>query len=92
MVWRALIGLLWGAVLIAIGVALATDYRGVATKHIELASRVVYPLGPSRRAGWMDERLVRRRARFVVFDRIFGGMVAVSGTVTFLVGGYLLLA
>lgn len=89
--WRALLGLLWGVILIVVGSALAADYRGIATKHIELASRLVHPFSPSQRPSWTDDRLVRRRARFIVFDRIFGGVVILLGAVALFTGGYLLL-
>jgi len=88
--WRAVVGLLWGPLLILIGMALAVDYRGIATRHIELAMRVVRPVPPARRPGWDDERLVRRRDFFVVLDRGFGVPVTLAGIVSSFTGAYLL--
>jgi hypothetical protein len=91
MMWRALLGLLWGVLLIMVGVALAVDYRGIATRHIGLAMRVVRPFSPFRRTGWTHDRLARRRARFIAFDRLFGVLIILLGAVALVNGGYLLL-
>lgn len=88
--WRAVLGLLSGVILIAVGMALAFDYRGIATRHIELAMRFVHPISSSRRMSWEDPRLVRCRARFIAFDRFFGVLKAVMGVVGLVAGGFLL--
>ncbi|WP_139128864.1 hypothetical protein [Micromonospora nigra] len=75
--------------MIAIGAALAGDCRGIATKHAELSMRVVGTLSPFR---WTADRLDRRRARFVVFDRILGAGMVLMGVVALTGGGYLLLS
>ncbi|MFI5490517.1 hypothetical protein [Micromonospora echinaurantiaca] len=84
-----MLGLLWGVLLIVIGAALASDYRGIATKHIELSMQVVRPVSPFR---WTDDRLDRRRARFIVFDRLFGVLMILMGVGSLVGGGYLLLS
>ncbi|MEV5817699.1 hypothetical protein ACFYMB_01385 [Micromonospora haikouensis] len=88
---RALLGIVFGILLILVGVALAADYRGLATRHIELSMRTVRPISPFKRKGWMGEELVRRRSRFVVFDRFFGGVMVFLGMVALIVGGNLLI-
>ena len=87
---RGVTGVLFGLLLIAIGVALAFDYRRVATRHIEFAMRVVRPITPFRRRNWTDDRLARRKARFVVFDRLFGLLMIVLGAVALVSGAYIL--
>ncbi|MEW2429769.1 hypothetical protein AB0877_17300 [Micromonospora sp. NPDC047644] len=87
MMWRVLLGLLLGVLFIVIGAALASDYRGFATKHIELSMQVVRPLSPFRRT---DDRLARRRAFFIVFDRLFGVLMIVAGVAMLVGGGQLL--
>ncbi|MEV4811849.1 hypothetical protein [Micromonospora avicenniae] len=89
--WRALIGVLWGALLVVIGVALAANYREIATRHIGLAERVVRPFSPARRTSWTAERLARRRNRFVVLDRLSGVVITLLGTLALVNGGRLLL-
>lgn len=85
--WRAMLGLVWGILLVLVGSALAINYRGVATRHIELAMRFVRPVSPSNRMSWSDERIVRRRARFIVLDRILGVMIILAGSGSLVIGG-----
>lgn len=87
--WRVFLGLMLGLLLIVIGVALANDYRGIATKHIELSMQTVRPLSPFR---WTDDRLARRRARFIVFDRLFGVLTILAGVGMMVGAGHLLLS
>lgn len=87
--WRSLLGLLWGVLLIVIGVALASDYRGIATRHIDLSMQIVRPVSPLR---WTDERLARRRTRFILFDRVFGVLIILMGVGSLIAGGSLLLS
>lgn len=90
--WRAMLGLVWGVLLVLVGLALATDWRGVATRHIELAMRFVRPVSPFKRIGWSDKRIVRRRDRFVILDRILGLIILLFGSGTLVIGGYLIVA
>lgn len=83
--WRAWLGFPFGVLLIMVGAALAYDYRGIATKHVELAERIVRPVSPFR---WSDERLARRRAFSIMFDRLFGVLVVGVGLVSLVVSGY----
>ncbi|MFI6242358.1 hypothetical protein ACIBEF_21030 [Micromonospora sp. NPDC050795] len=76
MMGRVMLGLIWAMLFIVIGVALAGDYRGIATKHIELSMRFVRPVSPFRGD---DDQLARRRAFFIVSDRLFGVMVTLAG-------------
>ncbi|MFD0785197.1 hypothetical protein ACFQZ8_14925 [Micromonospora azadirachtae] len=90
--WRALIGVLWGALLVVIGLALAANHREIATRHIGLAERVVRPFSPARRTNWTADRLTRRRNRFVVLDRLLGLVITLFGVVALVNGGRLLLS
>ncbi|QKW14103.1 hypothetical protein [Verrucosispora sp. NA02020] len=74
--WRVLLGLVFGVLLIVIGTALASDYRGVTTKHVDLSTRFIRPLNPFRSS---DDRIVRRRARFVLLDRFIGALIVLAG-------------
>ncbi|MEU4678316.1 hypothetical protein [Micromonospora sp. NPDC023737] len=74
-----------------IGAALAANHREIATRHIGLAERVVRPLSPARRTNWTADRLVRRRNRFVMLDRLFGVLITSMGAVALVNGGRLLL-
>lgn len=85
--WRAVISIMLGVLFVAIGLALALDYRRIATKHIALAMHVVRPLTPSREIEWMDERLVRRRKFFVLLDRLIGTLIVPVGFVMLIIGG-----
>ncbi|WP_433538065.1 hypothetical protein ACQPZK_10245 [Micromonospora sp. CA-249363] len=89
--WRALISIVLGLLLVTIGLVLALDYRGVATKHIALAMSAVHPLTPSRKLEWQDERLVERRRRFVLLDRLVGVLIVPAGLVMLVAGGQHLL-
>ncbi|WP_157742631.1 hypothetical protein [Micromonospora chokoriensis] len=73
---------------LVIGPALASDYRGIATKHIELSMRFVRPVSPFR---WDDDQLARRRAFFIVFDRLLGVMVTLAGVGMLFAAGHSLL-
>ncbi|CCH15819.1 conserved exported hypothetical protein [Micromonospora lupini str. Lupac 08] len=86
---RVLLGLLVGVLLILIGAALASDYRGIATKHIELSMQTVRSVSPFR---WTDDRLARRRARFIAFDRLFGVLTMLAGATMLVGGAHLLLS
>ncbi|MEH0931380.1 hypothetical protein [Micromonospora sp. CPCC 205558] len=88
MMGRVLLGLMWAVLFIVIGAALASDYRGIATKHIELSMRFVRPVSPFR---WEDEQLARRRAFFIVFDRLFGMMLTLAGVGMLVAVGHSLL-
>ncbi|MEO3742306.1 hypothetical protein [Plantactinospora sp. B5E13] len=85
--WRAWLGFPFGVLLIMVGATLAHDYRGIATKHVELSERVVRPLSPFRRS---DEQRARLRAFSVMFDRLFGVFMMGLGLVSLVVSGYLL--
>lgn len=87
--WRALLGPLLGLLFIVIGASLAGDYRGIATKHMELSMRIVRPLSPFR---WTDDRLARRRTFFIVFDRLFGVLMILAGVAMLVADGQLLLS
>ncbi|GIJ22416.1 hypothetical protein Vlu01_30400 [Micromonospora lutea] len=65
--------------MVLIGLALAADFRGIATRHVELSDRFVGSVGRFRRKGWTQDRLVRRRARFVALDRVIGGVTTLAG-------------
>lgn len=89
--WRGVISILLGALLMTIGAALALNYRGIATKHIALAMGVVRPLTSSRKLMWEDEQLVRRRKFFVLLDRFIGVLMIPVGMVMLATGGQYLL-
>ncbi|WP_422735692.1 hypothetical protein ACN263_18760 [Micromonospora sp. WMMD729] len=89
MMGRVLLELLLAVLFIVIGVALASDCRGIATKHIELSMRVVRPVSPLR---WEDDQLARRRAFFIVFDRLFGVMMTLAGVGMLVAVGHSLLS
>ncbi|MEU8022963.1 hypothetical protein AB0B88_12155 [Micromonospora haikouensis] len=76
----------FGLLLIVTGLALATDYRGVAARHIALAQRVVRPIGLSGRTSRADERL---RSRLILFVRAFGVLMVLLGVVALTGGAYL---
>jgi hypothetical protein len=88
-VGRALLGLVLGVLLVVLGAALATDYRGIATKHVDLSMQMVRPLSPFR---WTEDRLARRRARFIVLDRFIGALTIVSGAMALVTGAQMLLS
>ncbi len=90
--WRAMLGLVWGVLLVLVGLALATDWRGVATRHVELTMRFVRPVSPFKRIGWSDERIVRRRDRFVILDRILGLIILLFGSGALVIGGHFIVA
>lgn len=85
--WRMAFDILLGVFVILMGLALAADYRGIATKHIEMSSRTVRPVSLSRRIPWEDDRLVRRRARFVILDRILGVLMILAGAAVLITAG-----
>lgn len=74
-----MIGMVLGILFVALGLALALDYRGVATKHVAFSMGLVRPLTLSRRLERMDERLVRRRRLFVALDRLIGLLIIPAG-------------
>jgi hypothetical protein len=66
--------LAFAGLMTVVGAALATNYRDVATKHVQAAQR------------WSPR--LRRRPRdpasFVLLDRMLGALFAVAGAATFL--------
>ncbi|GAB3845463.1 hypothetical protein GCM10029963_23800 [Micromonospora andamanensis] len=85
---RAWLGLVLGVLLVVLGAALASDYRGLATKHVDMSMRTVRPISPFRST---EDRLARRRARFIVLDRIIGALTSASGAMALAAGAQLLL-
>ncbi|MEU8050223.1 MULTISPECIES: hypothetical protein [Micromonospora] len=84
---RAIVAVSFGLLLIVTGLALAADYRGIAARHIELAQRLVRPIGLGGRTSRADER---PRDRFILFDRAFGMLMVLLGVVALTGGAYLL--
>jgi hypothetical protein len=83
---RAVLAVSFGLLLIVTGLALAADFRGIASRHFELARRVVRPIGLGGGTRRTDERL---RDRFILFDRAFGVLMVLLGVVALAGGGYL---
>ncbi|WP_353898735.1 hypothetical protein ABUL04_19255 [Micromonospora harpali] len=83
---RAVLAVFLGLLLIVTGLALVTDYRGIAARHIALAQRVVRPIGLGGRTRRADERL---RSRLILLDRAFGVLMVLLGVVALTGGAYL---
>lgn len=86
---RVLFSIVLGVVLSVVGAALAVNYRGIATKHVEMSMSFVGPVSPFR-GGRSGTQLERRRDFFVLLDRIIGLLLALFGAGSMVAGGYLL--
>ncbi len=67
-----------GLVVSAVGLALATNVKGIVTKHVRLSSRWVAPVSPLRR-GVSAERLARRESDMVRIERMLGVLLLLFG-------------
>ncbi|MFF5235451.1 hypothetical protein [Dactylosporangium sp. NPDC000521] len=67
-----------GLVVVVIGLALATSFKGIVDKHVDLSMRWVAPVSPLRRRTPAD-RLARRRADMVWVERALGVALALFG-------------
>ncbi|GAA2600629.1 hypothetical protein GCM10010399_34300 [Dactylosporangium fulvum] len=67
-----------GLLLVLLGLILATDFRGITTKHIALSSNLVGPISPFRR-GRTEDDLRQRQFLFVVLERLLGCLFVLMG-------------
>ncbi|GAA0744052.1 hypothetical protein GCM10010199_71970 [Dactylosporangium roseum] len=69
----------FGLLFVVVGLALATDFRGITTKHIALASNLVRPISPLRK-GRTEQDLQQRQFLLVVLERLLGCMFVLAGS------------
>jgi hypothetical protein len=70
-----------GFVVIPIGLILASNFKGLATRHIKTASALVRPATGRLRRGEAEASTVRRIAFLVRLDRAVGVLLVVIGIV-----------
>lgn len=70
--------LLTGGLVFLVGFTLAINFKGIATKHVAMASRLVGPLSPFRR-GVSAEKLAQRQVDQVRTERMVGALLALLG-------------
>jgi hypothetical protein len=83
---RAAVAIVWGAVLVVLGLALATNFRRVTEWHVRAAMSGVRWLERVPPWRWLrldEETEVRRMVRM---ERLFGVVVALTGSATFVIG------
>ncbi|WP_433212522.1 hypothetical protein ACQP00_00120 [Dactylosporangium sp. CS-047395] len=68
-------GILVGLGFLLVGLALAVNFKGIATKHVALSSRLVGPVSPHRKA----EKVAQRQVGMVRMERMLGGVFAAFG-------------
>lgn len=83
---RAVVAIVLGMVLVLVGLALATNFRGVTEWHIRAAVSSVR--GLERIPPWRLLRLdpVTRVRRGVRMERLFGLVMAMAGSATIVIG------
>jgi hypothetical protein len=70
-----------GVVAIPIGLILAGNFKGAATRHIQAASALVRPVSGRLRGGETEASIDRRIAFFVRLDRAMGVLLVAIGIV-----------
>ena len=84
--WRFLAGVTMGVTMCLLGVALASNFRGMAERHVQQSMSFAGTLRRVPPWRWLpgashDQRL----ARFILLERVFGVALAAVGFV-FLIG------
>ncbi|MFY1673361.1 hypothetical protein ACN27G_25915 [Plantactinospora sp. WMMB334] len=91
--WRLLAGAAMSLVMSPVGVALATNFRGVAEWHVRRSMGAALPLRRVPPWRWLPEvPYDRRLARFVLLERAIGVAFAVVGITILIVVAYSVLA
>ena len=69
---KLVFGVLFLVILLAFGLALATDFRGIATRQAKASLESARPIRSLYRRDLTDEAQQRRLARATVMNRIIG--------------------
>ncbi|GGM49812.1 hypothetical protein GCM10011608_38410 [Micromonospora sonchi] len=87
--WRFLAGVAMSVTMCFVGVALATNFRGVAERHVHRSMFTASALRRVPRWGWLpDVTHNERPARFILLERVIGVAFAAVGLVFLVVLGY----
>ncbi|SCL62652.1 hypothetical protein [Micromonospora peucetia] len=90
--WRVLAAFIIGPVVSLIGVALATNYRGVTEWHVRRSMATASVLGRVPPWRWLpDVPHEERLARFILLERVIGAAFAVLGVMILIAVGYSIL-
>ncbi len=91
--WRLLTGVLMMLAMILVGVALATNFRGVTEWHVRQSMSTAGVLRRVPPWRWLPEPdHDKRLARFVLLERVFGVACAAGGAMALILVGYAILS
>lgn len=87
---RPVIAVLFGLVLATLGLALAANFRGIATRHVSASVKVTHMLRRDLRVRrWPASTADRTSLWFVRYERVFGGLMIIMGAVAIVGGVYI---
>lgn len=83
---RAAVAIVWGVVLVLVGLALATNFRGVTERHIRAAVSSVRRLERVPPWRWLRLDSETRIRRGVRMERLGGVVIITTGSATLVIG------